>query len=173
MNGYQLEYIMRADPHTSPMFEGIFACDTLPRYLSNKPALLIVNVDRIAQKGSHWQAVHVDRNGKGEFFDSYGLPPFVPHHKQFLNRVCKSWTYNSSVLQTLNSTVCGHYCLLYLIHKAHGYSLSDMLNMYFDDNSEKNDAIVEYLINRYTDDYVFCDDFIINNNRQTCTSKTK
>lgn len=173
MNGFELESVMRGDPHTSPIFEGVFAADTLPRYLSQKPALLVINVDRITQKGSHWQAAHIDENGKGEFFDSYGMAPYVPRHKRFMDRVCKTWTYNNTRLQALDSSVCGHYCLLYLIHKAHGYSLRQMLDMYFDESVEKNDAVVEYLVDRYTEKHVFCDDFIINRNPQTCTPKRK
>jgi len=173
MNGYELESVMRADPHTSPYFEGVFAADTLPRYLSQKPALLIVNVDRISQSGSHWQAAHVNENGEGEFFDSYGMSPYVPHHKRFMDRVCKTWTHNTHCLQALDSSVCGHYCLLYLIHKAHGYDLSTMIDMYFDNNVVKNDVVVEYLVNRYTEDHVFCDDFIVNGNPQKCTPKRK
>lgn len=108
MNGYDLERVMRADPHTSPIFEGVFAADTLPRFLSKRPALLIFNVDRITQKGSHWQAAHIDKDGNGQFFDSYGMSPFVPAHKRFMDRVCKTWTHNPIQLQALDSAVCGH-----------------------------------------------------------------
>ena len=173
MNGYDLERVMRADPHTSPIFEGVFAADTLPRFLSKRPALLIFNVDRITQKGSHWQAAHIDKDGNGQFFDSYGMSPFVPAHKRFMDRVCKTWTHNPIQLQALDSAVCGHYCLLYLIFKAHGYSLEQMINMFFDDDVNKNDAVVEYLVDRYTENDVFCDDFIINRNPQTCAPKRK
>lgn len=173
MDGLTLELIMRTDPHTSKLFEGVFAADTLPRRLNKNPALVIMNVDVIKKPGSHWQAVFIDKNGKGEFFCSYGLPPFVSHHRNFLNRVCKSWKYNPVSLQALDSTVCGHYCLLYLIHKSHGYSLNDFVNMYFDENADKNDAIVKFIVDRYSTHRIFCDDFVINGNKQRCTERRK
>lgn len=173
MDGLTIESIMRHDPHTAHMFEGVFAADTLPRRPHRNPALIVVNTDPIAKPGSHWQAIHIDEHGKGEFFCSYGLPPFIHHHRKFLDRVCKIWHYNPISLQAFDSTVCGHYCLLYLIHKAHGYSLSNFVNMYFDGNEEKNDAVVKYIVDRYTRDHTFCEDFIVNSNMQSCTQRRK
>lgn len=164
---------MRSDPHTADIFEGVFAADTLPRRLKKKPALLIVNTDPIRKPGAHWQAISIDKHGRGEFFCSYGLAPFIKSHRKFLDRVCKSWQYNPVAMQAVDSSVCGHYCLLYLILKAHGYSLSDFVNMFFDENENKNDAVVEYIVDHYTDNHVFCDDFIINRNHQACTERRK
>lgn len=171
MEGSTIEALMRSDPHTSPFFQGVFAADTLPRRINKKPALLVVNTDPISKPGAHWQAIHIDEAGKGEFFCSYGLKPFVPNHRHFLDRVCKQWCYNTTSLQAADSSVCGHYCVLYLIHKAHGYSLRQFLDMYFSDNVEINDAIVKYMVERYKQDIVFCDDFVVCNNVQRCSKK--
>lgn len=174
MDGLSIESVLRADPHVAPLFEGVFAADTLPRYLHRRPALIIVNTDPISKAGEHWQAIFVSRHGRGEFFCSYGLRPFVRRHIQFLNRMCKSWEYNTVPLQAIDSDVCGQYCIMYLIHKAHGYTLKQFLNTYFDQHDkETNDAVVACMVSRYTKDHIFCDDFIVNRSLQSCTKRNQ
>lgn len=169
MDGTTIDAIMRGDKHTAPLFLGVYAADTLPRVLHSYPSMLIANTDCISKSGSHWIAVFIDENGNGEFFDSYGMPPIIKEHRQFLNRLCKKWKYNVKKLQAYNSSVCGEYCLLYLMHKAHGYSLKQFLRMYFDKNDRKNDAIVHYMVKRYSKKRKFCHEFIVN--PQTCTPR--
>ena len=170
MDGLTLEIFMRQDPHTAPFFEGVFAADVLPRVLHKKPSLLIANLDPITKKGSHWVAFYRGCEGRGEYFDSYGLPPMVTEHKRFLNRTCQSWRYSPVCLQAFNSTVCGEYCLMYLVYKAHGYSLNQFVQL-FSDDVEKNDILVHQMIKRYSKGHVFCDDFIVNSNRQSCCAR--
>ena len=88
------------------------------------------------------------KNGEGEYWDSYGMPPIVPNHKKFLNRLCKKWTYNHASLQSIDSEVCGEYCLLYLVHRAHGISLHTFVKKLFCSDTEKNDKIVHNMVKR-------------------------
>lgn len=148
MDGLTLDTLMRRDKHVSPLFVGVFAADTLPRRLNNYPALLICNTDPISKPGQHWIAFFIDKNGVGEYWDSYGFPPLVAHHKRFLNRLCKKWTYNHSSLQAIDSMVCGEYCVLYLVHRAHGYSLHSFVHKLFTSDPIKNDTIVRKLFKR-------------------------
>ena len=145
MDGQTLDTLMRQDKHVAPFFEGVFAADTLPRRLHKKPALLICNTDPISKPGSHWVAFFIGINGEGEFWDSYGMPPIVKSHRQFLDRLCKKWTYNHHSLQALESQVCGEYCVLYLIHRAHGYSLQSFVTKLFSTDPDKNDQVVRKL----------------------------
>lgn len=87
MDGLTLAALMKKDKHVSPLFEGVFAADTLPRTLHKRPALIICNTDPIALPGQHWVACYVDKDGHGEYWDSYGGKPFVKQHRAFLNRV--------------------------------------------------------------------------------------
>ena len=148
MDGYTLDTLMRKDKHVAPFFEGVFAADTLPVRLQKRPALLIANTDPITKPGQHWVAFYIGKNGEGEYWDSYGMPPLVPNHKRFLNRLCKKWTYNHTSLQSLDSEVCGEYCALYLIHRAHGISLHQFLKKRFTTDPEKNDQVVRQLFKR-------------------------
>lgn len=78
-----LAELMKKDKHVAPLFEGVYAADTLPRRLHKRPALIICNTDPITLPGQHWVAFHVSRNGHGEYWDSYGGKPFVKQHRTF------------------------------------------------------------------------------------------
>lgn len=171
MDGLTLHQVMTQDPHAAPLFEGVFAADTLPRYLHKKPAYFIMNTDPIRKPGQHWLAVSIDCHGRGEYFDSYGQPPYITEHRKFLDRHCKSWRYNHLDLQALDSVVCGQYCVMYLLHKAHGYSLPDFVNMYFTDDCNKNDKLVEQMFHRYMKNVKLCDDISVKKNQTCCMRK--
>lgn len=171
MNGHALESVMRHDAHSSLIFQGVYASDTLPRSLSQLPALFIVNTDPVSKAGTHWQAIYIDKERRGEFFDSYGLPPFVPHHIQFMNKMCISYKFNHKDLQGLDSAVCGQYCVMYLLFKAHGYSMHHFVSKYFSSDCKKNDKLVKKMFNRYSKTVIFCDDFGVKN--QACCKRRK
>ena len=57
------------------MFQGVYPSDKPPTIVSSYPALFIANVDTSDKPGSHWIAFYVTKDQKGEFFDSYELPP--------------------------------------------------------------------------------------------------
>jgi hypothetical protein len=40
-----------------------------------------------------------------------------------MNKHCTSWTYNAIRVQEEGSTVCGHHCIFYLIHRCAGKSM--------------------------------------------------
>lgn len=173
MDGTTLEAVLRRDPHVAPYFEGVFAADTLPRGSRHRPSFYVVNSDPIRKPGQHWLALSIGCNGVGEYFDSYGLPPFVKEHKQFLNRHCKSWTWNTTELQAIDSTVCGQYCVMYLLFKAHGYTVHDFVKINFTRDCNKNDDIVNRMFERYMKDVKLCDDVPIKNKTQTCCKRRK
>lgn len=172
MDGDTLERVLRADPHAGKFFVGVFAADTLPLPLPHKPALLIANTDPKYRPGQHWVAIYVDAKGRGEYFDSYGLPPFVTWHSLFLSKACKSWKYNHDDLQALNSTVCEQYCVVYLLFKAHGYKLSDFLGQ-FTKNCAENDEFVDYLFHRYAKKTKICTDIKLKPSQLSCKRRVK
>lgn len=137
MDSKTVEKTLLLDPVTRKVFTGVFASDLLPKHLSYLPAALVCNTDPSDEPGEHWVAIYVDGNGHGEYFDSYGLPPLQNSIIKFLNECAVNWTYNSKRLQGLFSSVCGYYCIYYLLYRCRGYSL----------NSIVNDFDVDYLYN--------------------------
>jgi hypothetical protein len=47
----------------------------------------------------------------------------------FMNKHCTSWTYNTVRVQEEGSTVCGHHCMFYLIHRCAGHSMADVTRL--------------------------------------------
>jgi hypothetical protein len=131
------EFQIRKALKCHPQFVGCYAADELPKKLMHGG--LVVNTDARNMPGTHWNAIYVNKNGVGEFFDSYGLPPIVPQHKKYLN-MCKYWRNSPAQLQSMSSSVCGHYSILYLDARFHGVSLQKFLNRRMLDGVHSNDA---------------------------------
>lgn len=130
------EYQIRNNMSCYTNFLGVFAADEMPRI---KPGGIIVNTDDRNKPGMHWIAIFIDRLGNGEFFDSYGLPPWVDSHISFMKR-CKRWRYNRIALQSLTSSVCGHYCMLFLDARSRGISMNKFLKQIKQRDKYSNDA---------------------------------
>jgi hypothetical protein len=76
--------------------------------------------------GNTLVALYIDANSWGEYYDPTGRPPFLRAYVNFMNKHCTSWTYNTIRVQEKGSTVCGHHCIFYLIHRCAGKSMGDV-----------------------------------------------
>jgi hypothetical protein len=56
---------------------------------------------------------------------------FFRAYVNFMNRHCSSWTYNAVRVQEEDSTVCGHHCIFYLVHRCAGKSMGDVYMFFF------------------------------------------
>ena len=62
------------------------------------PSSFVINLDPSYKPGSHWVAVYFDRNGVGEYFDSFARYP--PHEiDHFLCSHAKGWQYSHMQVQ--------------------------------------------------------------------------
>lgn len=130
------QYLGRIHPSLS---NNVYAANRLPLYVKT-PSYLISNLDPDSKPGSHWIAIHIDRSGFGQYFDSYGRPPST-YHKEFLRRNARHCAFNRYRLQYDLSSVCGQYSLTYLHYKFYGHTLNDFLRL-FGNNRLLNDIIV-------------------------------
>ena len=95
MNTKEIERFVEADTVSRGVFQGVFSVDTLPK----QPYLLVCNTDKSTKPGQHWIAIHVDADGRREYFDSFGQAP----DKQFevyMYKHCTKWTFNHRQLQS-------------------------------------------------------------------------
>ena len=83
MDTIEIERFIRADTACRHIFQGVFSADTLP----GRPRLLVCNTDESTKPGQHWIAIHVDTDGRGEYFDSFGRAP-NKHFETFMNIHC-------------------------------------------------------------------------------------
>ena len=126
-----------------PNFVGVFARNTLPSKVK-LPFALICNTDLIQQPGTHWVAIYSDKNGIGDYFDSYGLPPLYPEFEYFLKRNCPNgYMHNRVLLQCFDCVTCGEYCIAYVITRLHNGSNADFISL-FTSNPYNNDVLMNF-----------------------------
>jgi hypothetical protein len=136
MNTAYIERLLRNQPN----FQGVFSSDTLP----TNPRLLVCNTDPASKPGEHWIAIYVDKNGRGEYFDSFGRPP-NKHFERYMNSRCSVWTFNKKRLQSVISGFCGYYCCLYVVLRCRGHDMTKIVGMFTNDTGY-NDWLVHRII---------------------------
>jgi len=149
MNTEQIRNVIQRDTLTLKKFGGVFAENNLPKRINVYPYGLIVNSDPDTKPGRHWLAMYFPSQDRGEFFDSFGRRPdfYSKTFVTFLNGHCKNWVCNEKTLQSVNTTVCGEYCIFYLMHRSRGISMSKTIN-FFTSDKLKNDVLVyEFVMN--------------------------
>ena len=149
MDTIQLTVILRNDRYTRGVFQGLYSSDKLPENISSYPALFIANMDTSDKPGTHWVAFYFTEEREGEFFDSYGLPPsnYTGTFRSFLNNNSNGWKFNSKTLQSIDSKVCGHYCLYFALFQSRQVSMSTIVNR-FSSNKSRNDFLVQRFIEK-------------------------
>ena len=136
LNNIQILKVLKADKFTSPIFRGVFPRDQIPINIQY-PSCLIVNTHVSEQVGEHWLAVYYDKIGIANFFDSYGNHPDYFGLKKYLDYTSTGWNYNSKCIQSLNTSFCGYYCLLFILSRSRNISLHDFLKYFKSDNDKE------------------------------------
>ena len=62
---------------------GVFAADQIP-LVWTRLTPFIFNTQRHNKPGLHWVAIFANKNGDAWYFDSFGVPPYIPDH---INRI--------------------------------------------------------------------------------------
>ena len=129
-------------------FKGVYPCDELP-YNSELPLNIIVNTDPSNRPGQHWVCVCIEKSGKGEYFDSFGLPPFKEEIFNFLELKSKRWSFNRIPLQNIASVTCGNYCVLYIIYRCQNLN-KKIFYSNFNENTLNNDKRIRAIFNNFS-----------------------
>ena len=98
---------------------GTFARDKIPELShQQRPCALVFNSDTSDKPGQHWLALYMSSSSKDiELFDSYGLP-LSYYDLDFPFHVRSS----SRSIQSVDTSVCGHYCIMFLLYRSSGHS---------------------------------------------------
>lgn len=155
MNTRQIVAVLKEDPFTRPQFQGVFPSDLLPRQIQRYPAAFVANVDPKGQPGSHWCAFYFTKDQKGEFFDSYGLRPqdYTQAFQDFLSNSSIDWTYNQKCLQGLDSNVCGHYCLYFLLNRCRNVSMKAILARFNQSKILNDNFVYRFIVKHFSRTY--------------------
>ena len=148
MNSTELQKILEYDEHTNLLNPVVKPLNHFLEEPLNSPSITIVNLDSCDKPGSHWVAVYVPMNGKTEYFDSYGNKP----NEQFLfklQQLKKEIVYSLFSVQGL-STVCGQYCLLFLLMRSRGFLFHDIISTFLlSEFSTERDLVANFMINHF------------------------
>ena len=59
-------------------------------------------------------------------FDSFGMRPLENVYR-YMQKIRNGILFNSSILQDINSVLCGYYCLYVIANRWKGHSMQDIL----------------------------------------------
>ena len=146
MNTNQIEQVLtKVIPCNYVKFLGVFAQDKIPRIDSSFsfPLCFVSNTHPSTKPGEHWVAFYYESPASLEFFDSYALPPVIYGFS------VKPLRMNHSPIQSLDSDVCGQYCIFYLYHRSRGKSLTQILNTFSSQDQAWNDNSVARFVSKH------------------------
>jgi hypothetical protein len=126
-----------------PNFVGVFQKDELPK--KKMSGNYIVNLQSTTDgNGTHYCALKIYDNGRALWFDPFGFE----NPKEVDVFVGGKIPYSDKVIQNINTSICGYYCLYFLYYmsknKTKNYldTYEDFLNK-FSDNPLKNRKLLE------------------------------
>lgn len=145
MNTLEIVRDLTQNKDTRKFFKGVFPADCLPKTKLKKPAFVVANTDSSDQSGTHWVAFYFPKNGKGEYFDSFGNGPINLHFIKFLQNNTSSYIKNAMQLQGNSSTYCGQFCCTYVYYRCIGKTLKQFIKLFTGTKLKYNDNKVIHL----------------------------
>jgi len=143
MNSIEIENILNKNKWNRFKFIGCFAADLLPTELNKDiPVCFIANVDQLKESGSHWVLFLIPKEGYLEYFCPLGIsfyhwPLFVNYIRNIMNFECI--IMNRKRIQSINSNLCGIFCIEFVIKRDKGISFALIINSYSTKNFLCND----------------------------------
>ena len=145
---------------------GVFPSDKLPKTVPQPPWGLVVNTDPSNLPGTHWVAIYCSPDSVA-YFDSYGQKPMVKSIKKWLVDYKTYWT-NPKRIQGPASSVCGQYCVYFLVQRWQGMTNEKILKKFSGDLVENDLMITAWLNESFDVDCVTYDvEFLV---KQICKS---
>ncbi len=137
---------LQVEKSTAKSFGGVYPIDKIPpreklKYDQAGQSFVVVNLDPSYKTGSHWVVVCVNLGGHCEYFDSYGQKPPEPIE----NYLGKSYLCSRAQLQSIFSTTCGQWCVMYIWSRCNGASIVQFVKEF----RTKSDIDVNKLFNKH------------------------
>ena len=145
-------WILSGDKFTKLSIKGVYAINEMKLIKTvSSPSSFVINLDPSYKHGSHWVAVYFDRNGVGEYFDSFARYP--PHEiDDLLCSHAKRWQYNRMQVQEIYTRRCGQFVVFYICQKSRGLTLEVILHKYFSPHNKlRNDLSVRDFVKLHYD----------------------
>ena len=105
-----------ANDKTKQAFHGVCPIDKLPRFIPHYPFFVVVNTHTHNLKGEHWIVILIDKDKRGELFDSLALPVsnFI---NRWMNTFSRKWKTNTIAYQHPKSATCGAFVIFYVLKR--------------------------------------------------------
>lgn len=159
MNTKQLECAILSDVNMKNTVIGVFSADRLP---PRRPIPFIANTDPATAPGRHCVAFCIDQQNVVESFDSYAKQPReLSNEFQFFVSQFEKNVINQKRLQSSLTTVCGQYCLFYLMCRCRGFSMEQIQQTFHRDLLSNDEFVYDFINDRFACSV-----------RQTCFSET-
>jgi hypothetical protein len=110
MLGAEISAYFKDDALFSSIFLGVFAADQVSGLVLKDRTAAVINTDTLEGDGKHWWCL-LCLDGKLELFDPLGVSPAEVEKR--LGRKCY---YNSSAVQSDNSSLCGEFCVYFVCY---------------------------------------------------------
>ena len=117
-----ISHLLSRDPLMCRPYD-VVAKYCLPQIVDTYPTAIVCNTHDADRPGEHWIAMYVDAERRGDYFDPYGLRPQHVEFANFMNEHCSAWLPNDRRLQSPLSTVCGQYCVAFLMFRCRNVSM--------------------------------------------------
>ena len=116
---------------------------TLPEVISTYPSAFVCNTHDSDQPGEHLVAMYVDEIG--DYFDPYGQKPQYAEFTNFMNEHCSQWLPKDRMLQSPIYTVCGQYCVAFLMFRCLNISMHAFAPLFTSDLIANDCRVVDWL----------------------------
>jgi hypothetical protein len=147
MNTLEITQCLKKDPYAKTIFKQVVPRDKLPNVPRlGYPSAFVINTQPSYMRGEHWLAVYYDKQGFCTFFDSYGMKPSFYNLHNFVFQSSRGFEHNTQQLQSLTSSVCGNYCIYFIMLKARGLKLHEILELFDKKDFCMNDSKMKCLI---------------------------
>ena len=136
------------------VFLDVFSCDDLLKLPSgigsDRPRIVIVNFSRRDEKGTHFVAMEISKQGI-IYFDSLGLPATIDANiaafaKKQGHGFTETWTVP---VQHMKSTFCGYYCVAFACARSMEWTIGDFYRNFINLPSIQNDQKAVEIILMY------------------------
>lgn len=102
----------------------------------------IANLNKSSESGSHWVVIYIkDNRCVVEYFDSFGLN--APEEVVELSEKMRvNYLFNSTQYQSLDSVLCGYWCLYFINERAAGRTYYELLKPFSHSDTVYNEKFI-------------------------------
>ena len=123
-------------------FDGVYSCDNIPNHLVNKKTFqIVVNLSKQDNQGSHFISI-LKENNQVFYLESFALPLLNDDISDFIIKNNVQVKKLKHQIQSLSSSFCGFYCILFCLLKDNIMKTSKLPFLFVhEDHLQENDKL--------------------------------